>query len=252
MTVTSFPSEKTDDYSFEISPEVALQMQQAADLHLLISEEDVGDLHAIDISNRMYIKVKRLLDVILSFLGLSVLVLPFAIIAVCICLDSPGSIFFSQYRVGRNGKRFKLYKFRTMTVNTPKYLSTNNLGESSQYVTRFGKFLRKFSLDELPQLFNVLKGEMSLVGPRPLISDEYEIHERRMHFGVYQLRPGVTGLAQINGRDFVTAAEKVRWDVKYLESFGFWTDLEILLKTIPKAFSAVGVSEGSPASQNPQ
>lgn len=249
MTAKNITAEKQEDYSFEIPPEVALQIEQAADLHLLISEEDVQDLAAIDISNRIYIKIKRILDVILSAFGLLFLMLPFAVIAVCIYLDNPGKIIFSQYRVGLDGKRFKLFKFRTMTADTPKYRSTKNLSESAQYITHCGAFLRKFSLDELPQLVNVLKGDMSLVGPRPLIADEYEIHARRMQFGVYQLRPGVTGLAQINGRDLVSAAQKVRWDVKYLETFGFWTDLQILLKTIPKIFGAVGVFEGSSTPQ---
>ena len=249
MIAQNITAEKRDDYSFDIPTEVALQIEQAADLPLLISEEDIKGLSAVDISSRSYLIVKRILDVILSALGLLLLMVPFAVIAVCIYLDNPGKIIFSQYRVGLNGKRFKLFKFRTMKDDTPKYRSTQNLSESAQYITHCGAFLRKFSLDELPQLVNVLKGDMSLVGPRPLISDEYEIHERRMQFGVYQLRPGVTGLAQINGRDLVSAAEKVRWDVKYLETFGFWTDLKILLQTIPKIFGAVGVFEGPSSPQ---
>ena len=115
--------------------------------------------------------------------------------------------------------------------------------DPDQYITRCGRFLRKTSLDEIPQLINVLKGDMSLVGPRPLISDEYEIHAMRMRFGVYSLRPGLTGLAQINGRDLVSPEEKVRWDVNYLERCSLWTDLKILLATVPKVFGCVGISD---------
>lgn len=123
------------------------------------------------------------------------------------------------------------------------------LENPDRYITRVGKFLRRFSLDEIPRLFNVLKGDMSLVGPRPLISDEYEIHAMRMRFGVYNIRPGVTGLAQINGRDLVQPEEKVRWDVKYLHEFGPRLDLKILLATLPKVFDGHDVVEGAGTTQ---
>ena len=131
-----------------------------------------------------------------------------------------------------------------MKRKTPKYLSTMEVADPDQFITRVGKFIRKTSLDELPQLINVLLGDMSLIGPRPLISDEHEIHDMRMRFGVYNVRPGITGLAQINGRDLVSPGEKVRWDVKYLENFGFRMDLKILLATVPKVFGRAGVVEG--------
>ena len=173
-----------------------------------------------------------------------VLFVPMALIALAIFLDDPGDVIFTQYRVGRNGKRFKLYKFRTMKKDTPKYLPTMEMADPDKYITRLGHFLRRSSLDELPQLINVLKGNMSLVGPRPLISDEYEIHQMRMRFGVYSVRPGLTGLAQINGRDTVSPAAQVRWDVKYMERFGFLTDIKILLATIPRIFGGTGIVEG--------
>ena len=131
-----------------------------------------------------------------------------------------------------------------MKTNTPKYVSTREMHNPNDYITNIGRILRKLSLDELPQLFNVLKGDMSLVGPRPLISDEYEIHFMRIRFGVYSVRPGITGLAQIHGRDLTSPADKVRWDVRYLQNFGLWSDIKILLATIPKIFGGVGVSEG--------
>ena len=235
---------ETRDYAFEISPEVREKIENAENLHRLISEETVQDLKRVYIHKRFYCKFKRFLDLCLSAMGLALLLIPFALIAAVVYIDDPGSVIFSQYRIGRQGKRFKLYKFRTMKQDTPKYLSTQEVVEPDAHITRVGHILRRFSMDELPQLVNVLKGDMSLVGPRPLIADEYEIHAMRMRFGVYSVRPGVTGLAQIHGRDMVSPADKVRWDVKYLQSFGFWTDLKILLGTIPKIFESEGVVEG--------
>jgi len=211
---------------------------------LLITEEQVQDLQPVDVSGRFYCGVKRVLDVILSALGLTVLLVPLALTALVVYIDDPGKMFFCQKRVGRNGKLFTLYKFRTMKMDTPKYMATSDVNDPDKYITRAGHVLRKLSLDEIPQLFNVLKGDMSLVGPRPLIPNEEEIHTMRDRFGVYSVRPGVTGLAQINGRDTVSPAEKVRWDVRYVEHFGFWTDVKILFATVPKIFGGEGVVEG--------
>lgn len=237
-------SQEMQDYTFDLSQEVRNKIENADNLHRLISEETVQDLKRVYVQKRFFCKFKRLMDLILAAAGLLVLLIPFALIAAVIYLDDPGPVIFSQYRIGRQGKRFKLYKFRTMKQDTPQYLSTREVEDPDQYITRVGHILRKSSLDELPQLLNVLKGDMSLVGPRPLIADEYEIHAMRMRFGVYSIRPGVTGLAQIHGRDLVSPADKVRWDVKYLQSFGFWLDLKILLLTIPKIFGGEGVVEG--------
>lgn len=234
-----------DGYSFEIVQEVRDKIQKAEDLHHLIPEERVRDLSSVSISGRFYCKVKRVMDAVLAFLGLTVLLLPMAVIAAAVYIDDPGETIFAQYRVGRYGKRFKLYKFRTMKKSTPKYVATMEMTDPDQYITRVGRVLRKLSLDEIPQLFNVLRGDMSLVGPRPLIADEYEIHAMRMRFGVYNIRPGVTGLAQINGRDQISVEEKLRWDVAYLHKFGLRTDLKILLATVPKILAREGVEEGS-------
>lgn len=212
--------------------------------HVLISEDSVRDLKRVDISGRIYCKVKRILDILLSAAGLLVLLIPICIIAAIVYMDDPGKVLFSQYRVGRQGKHFLLYKFRTMKTDAPHYVSTMEMEDPERYITRVGRILRKTSLDEIPQLINVLKGDMSLVGPRPLIPEEEAIHEMRTRFGVYALRPGVTGLAQINGRDQVQPAEKVRYDVKYLENLSPWLDLQILLATVPKVFGGEGVVEG--------
>lgn len=210
----------------------------------LITEEQVQDLHRVDVSGRFYCVVKRVLDFALSALGLTALLIPLVLTALVVYIDDPGKVIFSQKRVGRNAKLFRLYKFRTMKMDTPKYMATSEVDDPDKYITRVGRVLRKLSLDEIPQLFNVLKGDMSLVGPRPLIPNEEEIHTMRDRFGVYSVRPGVTGLAQINGRDLVTPVEKVHWDVRYVEHFGFWIDVKILFATVPKIFGGEGVVEG--------
>lgn len=233
-----------DRYKFEISEEVRQKIECADNQHEAIPEESVQDLCYIAEPKTRYQIIKRLFDILLSACGLLVFLLPMVIVALVVYIDDPGNVIFSQYRVGRYGKRFKLYKFRTMKLDTPKYLATKELTQPEKHITRVGRFFRKTSLDELPQLYNVLKGDMSLVGPRPLISDEFEIHEMRMRFGVYNIRPGVTGLAQINGRDLVSPAEKVHWDVRYLENIGPMLDLKILLATVPKIFGGEGVVEG--------
>ena len=233
-----------EEYGFELSQEVEAKIAQAEDLHVLIREEDVADLEYVPMPGKGYRAVKRGADIVLSALGLLVLAIPMTVLALAIYIDDPGKVFFRQYRVGKDGKRFRFYKFRSMKMDTPKYLSTSEVDTPDKYITRLGKILRKTSLDELPQLFNVLRGDMSLVGPRPLISDEYEIHQMRMRFGVYNVRPGVTGLAQINGRDTVSAVDKVHWDVKYVKNFGFAMDMKILLSTIPKVFGGSDVVEG--------
>lgn len=229
---------------FEISKEVKEKIESAETLHKLIDEEALKDLEPVAMPGAGYRFVKRTADILLSGAGILFLSLPLAIVALAVYIDDPGKVLFRQYRVGRNGKRFRLYKFRSMKLDTPKYMSTAEVDDPDKYITRVGKFIRKTSLDEIPQLFNVFKGDMSLVGPRPLISDEYEIHQMRTALGVYQIRPGVTGLAQINGRDTVGPADKVRWDVRYMEHIGPLTDLKILFATVPKVFGCKGVVEG--------
>ena len=232
-----------ETYKIEIPSEVQQKMKQGG-ANCQISESDVADLRFIDVSGKMYRFVKRGFDIVLSAMGLLILFIPLAVICLFIYIDDPGKVLFRQYRIGLHGKRFKVYKLRTMSVSTPKYMSTGEVDYPDQYITRVGHILRKLSIDELPQLFNVLRGDMSLVGPRPLIADEYEIHEMRMRFGVYNIRMGITGLAQINGRDAVNPIEKVHWDVKYLQEYGFRTDVKILLKTIVRVFKHSDVIEG--------
>lgn len=178
-----------------------------------------------------YGRAKRVLDVIFSALLLILLLLPMAVIGVAVALTSSGGMLFRQTRIGRNGASFVCYKFRTMRRDAPKNRPTSAFPDAASYVTPIGRLLRKTSLDELPQLYNVLRGDMSLIGPRPLIGEEGEIHRLRMEAGVYRVRPGMTGLAQIMGRDCLGAREKAALDCRYVEELSFGRDLWILAKT---------------------
>lgn len=185
----------------------------------------------------IYSYTKRSIDVLIALFGLAVMIIPFLAVAVFIKSDSKGPVLYKQNRVGKQGKLFKIYKFRTMTVKKES--------DSSNSVTRVGRILRKTSIDELPQLINILKGNMSFVGPRPLVPEEGEIHNLRMKNGVYNVTPGLTGLAQISGRDIITVEQKVRLDTEYVKHYGFLSDVMLVLKTIPKAFAGTDVVEGT-------
>ena len=232
---------KRNEYGFEVF-EDARSNSEGNDLSVF--EEALADLTYTDVSGRKYAYIKRFFDIAVSLVALLVLLVPFLLVSLIIFIDNPGPVFFRQYRVGLKGKRFRLYKFRSMKVHAPKYMSTNDLVDSENYITRVGRILRKLSIDELPQLLNVLLGDMSIVGPRPLISDEQDVHMLRMRYGVYNVRPGITGLAQINGRDTVDVVDKVRYDVKYLNSYGLILDLRIIFATVPRVFGGRGVVEG--------
>lgn len=209
-----------------------------------VAENAVRDIQSVGVMNRQYLVFKRMIDIILALTTLLIIALPMLIVILIVYIDDPGDVIFTQYRVGMGGRRFKLYKLRTMRRDTPKYMSTSEVDDPNRYITRVGHILRRLSIDELPQLINVLKGDMSIVGPRPLISGEHEIHDLRMKFGVYKIRPGLTGLAQIRGRDMIAPADKVRWDVRYMEEFGFWTDVKIVFSTVPKLIGGHGFAEG--------
>lgn len=192
----------------------------------------------------VYFHLKRVFDFWFATVALVILCIPLLIVMLAIYIDDPGPVLFKQHRVGLNGKIFKIYKFRSMKIDINPDLSTGEIKNPDAWITRVGKIIRSYSIDELPQLFNVLIGNMSLVGPRPLILKECDMHEMRNRYGVYSVRPGLTGLAQIKGRDLATAEQKIYWDVKYLESFGFLCDIMILLKTVPKVLKRVDVVEG--------
>lgn len=173
--------------------------------------------------------LKRLTDILISLFSL-ILLSPILIVVSIISLICQGSpIFIGQERYGRNAKTFKIFKFRTMRNDAPVVASADI---KKKYITKWGSVLRKTSIDELPQLFNVLKGDMSLVGPRPLIVQEEEIHELRLKEGIYKVRPGITGLAQINGRDECSNEEKTYYDKKYIEKMSVIFDIKIMLGTV--------------------
>lgn len=169
------------------------------------------------------------------------LLLPlFLLLALIIKLTSTGSIIFSQKRVGQYGQVMNIYKFRTMSAKAPNSKATSDFSDAPEYITKFGKFLRATSLDELPQLFNVLKGDMSIIGPRPLILDEIFVHKLRKENDVYLIKPGITGLAQVNGRDFLNAEDKVNFDAQYLHNMSLYLDLKIFIKSIIVVFKRQG------------
>lgn len=197
--------------------------------------------------NKIYFgptKIKRLFDIVVSFVALIFLSPLFAIICIALLLTPDTSVFFSHERRGRRGKPFKIYKFQTMRNNTPN-VPTNQLENPDQYITRVGRILRKTSLDELPQLWNILKGDMSFVGPRPLISSEMRAHRLRFEYGVYRFRPGLTGLAQINGRDEISLMKKMKFDKLYCDSWSIKLDIAILLKSFGVCIKQEGFREGT-------
>ena len=191
---------------------------------------------------RRYEKIKRVLDFILALAGLVVLAVPLLLIIAVQKVTSPHEpVFFKHRRVGLNGEVFDLIKIRSMNSRAPKYRSAGTFKDSTSYITPFGQFLRSTSIDELPQLFQVLSGKMSLVGPRPLIPQERVVHQLRRRYGVYQIRPGITGWAQVNGRAAISDEEKAALDKEYLENMCFSMDCRILFTTFKKVLSGEDV-----------
>ncbi len=192
----------------------------------------------------MYRYVKRLLDIVLSLaavVGLSWLIV---IIALAVKIEDGGNIFFKQKRIGKGKKEFYIYKFRTMKTSTPKDVPTHLLTDPDSYITAIGKFLRKSSLDELPQLFNILRGEMSVVGPRPALWNQYDLIAERDRYGANDITPGLTGWAQVNGRDELPIDVKAAYDGEYVKKRSFLFDVYIIVKTVSSVFKAEGVREG--------
>lgn len=192
----------------------------------------------------MYRFVKRFLDIILSLAAICGLGWLLIIIAVIIKLEDGGNILFKQKRIGLNKSEFYIYKFRTMKVSTPKDVPTHLLESPESYITSIGKLLRKSSLDELPQLFNILKGEMSIVGPRPALWNQSDLIAERDKYGANGVTPGLTGWAQVNGRDELPIEVKSEYDGEYVDRMGFIFDVYIIVKTIVSVFKADGVQEG--------
>lgn len=193
----------------------------------------------------MYQKyIKRWIDCCLSLLGLVILSPVFLLLMLAIKVDSRGPIFFYQQRIGQHQSRFKIIKFRTMSIDTPKDMPTHLLSNPDQYITRVGRFLRKTSLDELPQLVNILWGHMAIVGPRPALWNQDDLIAAREQVGANNVRPGLTGWAQINGRDELSIEQKARLDGEYVTRLSFWFDVQCFMKTIFSVLKHDGVVEG--------
>ena len=188
--------------------------------------------------------IKRGFDILLAVLGICLFALPMALIAILIKLDDGGPIFFTQRRVGKNKSLFAMYKFRTMKTSAPKDCPTHLLSDPKSHITRLGGFLRRSSLDELPQLFNILVGDMSVVGPRPALWNQQDLIDARDRAGACALRPGLTGWAQINGRDELPIARKAELDGEYARKISFGFDCRCFFGTFWAVVSARGVSEG--------
>lgn len=192
----------------------------------------------------MYKYFKRLLDIVLSAAGLLVLSPVLLVIAVAIKLDSKGPVLFKQKRVAKGKEHFQILKFRTMYADVPKDVPTHLLADPESKITKIGRFLRKSSLDELPQIWNILVGEMSIIGPRPALWNQFDLIAERDKYGANDVRPGLTGLAQVMGRDELPIDVKAKYDGEYAQNVTFANDVKIFFKTITSVLGAKGVKEG--------
>lgn len=193
----------------------------------------------------MYQKTfKQVIDFIIALIGIIILSPILLLIIISIKIDSKGPVFFKQKRVGKNKKIFKIYKFRTMKVDTPNDAPTHLLENPDFFITNVGKFLRKTSLDELPQLINILKCEMSVIGPRPALWNQYDLIKERDRYKANNIYPGLTGWAQINGRDELTVEKKAELDGIYIQKLSFLFDVKCFIITIKKVFGNDGIIEG--------
>lgn len=193
--------------------------------------------------------LKRVFDFFMSLIAIIILSPVILIVALAVKFTSPGPMLFKQRRIGKDNVEFEIYKFRTMRIDTPN-VPTHLLENPDQWITPVGKFLRKTSLDELPQLFNILKGEMSIVGPRPALYNQIDLRDMRTAVGVHKLIPGLTGWAQINGRDEIPLSLKVRFDKEYLDRKSFLFDIKIIFMTVLSVLKSDGVQEGRAENNN--
>lgn len=186
---------------------------------------------------------KRVIDIVLSFAGIVVLAIPMLIVAIVIKIDSPGPVLFKQKRVGLHKKHFNILKFRSMPVNVPKDMPTHQF-KAENMLSSWQKFMRKTSIDELPQMFNILFGSMTIIGPRPALWNQYDLIEERDKYGANDVKPGLTGLAQISGRDELEIEVKARLDGEYVEKMSFWFDVKMFFGSIFYVLKRDGVVEG--------
>jgi len=192
----------------------------------------------------MYIIIKRVIDFILSLIAIIILSPIFLVLAIWIKMDSPGPVFFKQKRIGKDRAFFQIYKFRTMRSDTPKDTPTHLLNDPASFITNSGHFLRKTSLDELPQLINILKGEMAIIGPRPALWNQDDLADERDKYGANDVLPGLSGWAQINGRDELPIPIKARLDGDYVKKMSFVFDIKCIIGTVLSVVKSDGVVEG--------
>lgn len=213
-------------------------------------EENKFDEQKLTKKQLRYLPIKRGIDFVLS--SCAIVILSPLLIGLCIAIkiDSPGPILFKQKRVGKNKQIFYIYKFRTMRIDTPKDMPTHMLANPDQYITKVGKFLRKTSLDELPQLINIVKGDMFIVSSRPSLWNQYDLINERDKYGVHLISPGLTGWAQINGRDELEIPLKAKYDGEYIRNMSFLFDCKCIIKTFSSVISHDGVVEGGTGTLN--
>lgn len=193
---------------------------------------------------KIYLPFKRLLDIICSLLAIIVFSPLYLILAILVKCTSKGPIFFKQKRIGKNKKTFNILKFRTMRIDTPKDVATHLLDDPDKYITKVGRFLRKTSLDEIPQAFNIFAGQISVVGPRPALWNQDDLVAERDKYHANEIIPGLSGWAQCNGRDTLPIAEKAKLDGEYVKKFNIWFDIGIIFKTVFQAFRGKDEVEG--------
>ena len=198
----------------------------------------------LKLRQKIYLPFKRFFDILFSFLFILILSPLYIVLFFKVLIDTKGFPIFRQRRIGKNNKEFMILKFRSMNVNTPRDIPTHLLENPDKYITKCGKWLRKSSLDELPQLFNIFVGHMSFIGPRPALWSQEDLIKGRTDNNVDMIRPGLTGYAQTNGRDTISIEEKVKLDTYYLDNFNMWFDIKILFKTIGSTLTHKDVLEG--------
>lgn len=200
--------------------------------------------HTLTFKQKCYLPIKRLIDLVLSVCGLIVLSPLLIAIVIAIKLDSKGPVIFKQKRVGKNKTYFNIWKFRTMRTDAPKDMPTHLLSSPDAYITKIGKFLRQTSLDELPQILQIVVGKMAIIGPRPALWNQYDLIEERDKYGANDITPGLTGWAQVNGRDELEIPVKAKLDGEYAEKMGFMMDCKCFIMTIFSVARHDGVVEG--------
>ena len=204
--------------------------------------------HTLTFKQKCYLPIKRLIDLVLSVCGLIVLSPLLIAIVIAIKLDSKGPVIFKQKRVGKNKTYFDIWKFRTMSTDAPKDMPTHLLSSPDAYITKIGKFLRQTSLDELPQILQIVVGKMAIIGPRPALWNQYDLIEERDKYGANDITPGLTGWAQVNGRDELEIPVKAKLDGEYVEKMGFMMDCKCFIMTIFSVARHDGVVEGGTGS----